>query len=786
MNKKLVTVIIPTRNRRNFLEKSLKSVLNQTYKNIEVIVINDASVDDTLEFLKKQQDLRLKVFSLKKQSGAQVARNKGLAEARGEFISFNDDDDIWKKDKLEKQIKAFDKNIDLVYCQIKRDDKENSFYLPSKKKALRKESLKKTLFLGEHGIGLPSVVIKRSSIKLKNLFDENLPRYQDWELFLRLVKNLNFKYLPEVLVFSKVLKNGITKNEKILLKATKLIFKKHKKEIAKDREVLSNWLFRIGDLYYHKRNYKKARNYFKKAFFSFPLKKYKRAIIKTYMKKDISEFLIKLKEKVLNNKVILLILIFGFILRTIGINQSFWLDEVVQAMTSADTFKNLFLELTGDFHPPFYHIFMWLWAKIFENKEIAMRLPSLILGSLTIVVVYKIGLFLKKELKLKNLKCFPIIAALFMATAPFHIYYSQEARNYAVTCFLASLSILFFLPIFSFQKKDKRQILKYVVLTVVFLYTNYFAVFVVLAQNLAMILKYKSIKSLKSWIFIQTLLLIFFSPVFLLLSKQLTLGRGATSVLPEWEKLVNASFFKALPLTFAKFLIGRITIFNKKLYAFLVGFLFISYSIVFLKGYLKEKTNFFQKQSSVIFIWFFVPLSLAFLTSFFIPNFQPFRLLLILPAFYLILSFGISFFKKKIKIILISLVLFVNLASSFVYLTNPYFKREDWRGLANYLDKQKNIAVVFPSNTSNWPYRYYSTSQNNSLFSTSEGFEQTTKENAEALLTSLEENKIYYIRYLVPMFDPNEIFLKALEENNFEKTREISFNQLLIWEFSKN
>ena len=88
---------------------------------------------------------------------------------------------------------------------------------------------------------------------------------------------------------------------------------------------------------------------------------------------------------------IIIVLVLGFILRLINLNQSLWLDEAVQAITSQGTFLNLFQELRGDFHPPLYHLFMWVWVHFFGNSEIILRLPSVIFGTLTIYIVYLIA-----------------------------------------------------------------------------------------------------------------------------------------------------------------------------------------------------------------------------------------------------------------------------------------------------------------------------------------------------------------------------------------------------------
>ena len=105
MNSK-VSVITASYNCAKFIEESIKSVLNQTYDNLELIIIDDCSTDNTEEIVNEyiKKDSRIKFYRLNNNSGAAVARNKGLDEATGRFIAFLDSDDIWDKQKLEKQI----------------------------------------------------------------------------------------------------------------------------------------------------------------------------------------------------------------------------------------------------------------------------------------------------------------------------------------------------------------------------------------------------------------------------------------------------------------------------------------------------------------------------------------------------------------------------------------------------------------------------------------------------------------------------------------------------------
>ncbi len=94
----LISVIIPTYNRANFLGEAIESVLSQTYKNLEVIIIDDGSTDDTRQLIEKYTDKRI-IYLYQEHGGTSAARNKGIQEAKGEYIAFLDSDDIWLSPK---------------------------------------------------------------------------------------------------------------------------------------------------------------------------------------------------------------------------------------------------------------------------------------------------------------------------------------------------------------------------------------------------------------------------------------------------------------------------------------------------------------------------------------------------------------------------------------------------------------------------------------------------------------------------------------------------------------
>ncbi len=104
-----VSVIIPTYNRANLVSRAIKSVLNQTYQDFEIIVVDDCSEDNTEEIVKSFNDSRIRYIKHKKNKGGSAARNTGIKRARGKYIAFLDDDDEWLPSKLEKQIMLFEK-----------------------------------------------------------------------------------------------------------------------------------------------------------------------------------------------------------------------------------------------------------------------------------------------------------------------------------------------------------------------------------------------------------------------------------------------------------------------------------------------------------------------------------------------------------------------------------------------------------------------------------------------------------------------------------------------------
>ena len=130
-----ISVIIPTFNRGNLIRNSIKSVLNQTYKNLEVIVVDDGSTDNTKDVVDKLEDERIKYIKLEENKGGSNARNIGIQNSIGKYISFQDSDDIYYPDKLEMQFKnIIYKKSNFDFCKIKVIFNESySKYYPNRR-----------------------------------------------------------------------------------------------------------------------------------------------------------------------------------------------------------------------------------------------------------------------------------------------------------------------------------------------------------------------------------------------------------------------------------------------------------------------------------------------------------------------------------------------------------------------------------------------------------------------------------------------------------------------------
>jgi len=199
----LISVVIPTFNRQNTISYCLASVLAQTYKDIEVIVVDDCSMDNTVSIVNSYPDSRVRCLVLEKNSGAQTARNKGILEAKSDWIAFQDSDDEWVPDKLEKQVTVL-ANADyypwsLIYCNAYRFDKARGIKSLRLLPVVEGEDQYATLLQAPAPL-YPTIITSKKALEKIGYLDEQVPSFQEWDTSIRLAKYCRITHLKEPLM----------------------------------------------------------------------------------------------------------------------------------------------------------------------------------------------------------------------------------------------------------------------------------------------------------------------------------------------------------------------------------------------------------------------------------------------------------------------------------------------------------------------------------------------------------------------------------------------------------
>lgn len=197
----MISVIIPTHNRRELLARAVGSVRRQTVKDLEIIVVSDGSSDDTAEYLQSlsREESRLSFYIYEESRGANYARNLGIKKAEGEYLAFLDDDDEWIPEKLELQQRILDSDASagLVYTHIDVVDR-NAVCLWVNRCMVEGDALREALF-GGFIFTTSSVMLRKSVAEKAGLFDESLPAMQDLDMWIRCCQITKVRVVPEVL-----------------------------------------------------------------------------------------------------------------------------------------------------------------------------------------------------------------------------------------------------------------------------------------------------------------------------------------------------------------------------------------------------------------------------------------------------------------------------------------------------------------------------------------------------------------------------------------------------------
>ena len=197
-----MSVVVPTYDRERVLPRALDSALAQTYEDFEVLVVDDGSTDGTAGLVAEYaaRDGRVRYLRQPQNAGVSAARNRGIREARGEFVAFLDSDDEWAPTKLERQVERFREaasEVGLVYCGVETvyEDGGGWTFRPKHRGDVHRALLQKNVVHTGSG-----VVIRRSVTERAGLFDEGIPAAEDYEYWIRIARHVAFDYVAEPLL----------------------------------------------------------------------------------------------------------------------------------------------------------------------------------------------------------------------------------------------------------------------------------------------------------------------------------------------------------------------------------------------------------------------------------------------------------------------------------------------------------------------------------------------------------------------------------------------------------
>ncbi|MCL7945676.1 glycosyltransferase [Marinobacter sp. ATCH36] len=230
----VVSVVTPTYNRARFLPDAVASVLAQTYADLELIVLDDGSVDDTREVLEPfLADRRVRYFYQENQ-GQSHARNHALEQATGDFIAFLDSDDLWTPDKLKKQLAVLNANpdVDIVHGDEAMIDEQG--VVSSLENMKRYSGWITRYLLADNGVSISTALVRRRCFDEMGGFDTSVGVADDYELWLRFSARYRFHYEPGIVASYRVMEYQISSD-------------KHRRFAANER-IINTFLARYGEV----------------------------------------------------------------------------------------------------------------------------------------------------------------------------------------------------------------------------------------------------------------------------------------------------------------------------------------------------------------------------------------------------------------------------------------------------------------------------------------------------------------------------------------------------------
>lgn len=356
--------------------------------------------------------------------------------------------------------------------------------------------------------------------------------------------------------------------------------------------------------------------------------------------------------------ILLGILVIGLVFRLYNLTfQSIWIDESFSIHAALQSLQHVLTLI--DPTPPFHNLLLWGWIKLFGISALAVRSLSVLISMISIYVIYLLG---KRYSQRTGL-----FAAFLLAISPIHVWYAQEARAYALLFLLSMLSMYFYLKFL--DKPDKINILGYIIISTLMMYTHLFGFLILLVQFLHFIFVRKH---WKEWISCMIAIAFLFVPWLLKLPEIISMNFVSFTSLPERSLSIFHEVYNA-------FLFG-------KTWPLIGGVIMLLYAYLFIRHI------FSKRRSPVMILWLFVPVLAVYVFSVFVTPIFLIRYVLIssIPMF-LILAIELARTKRpQLLIMLIAIVLFTVPA---IYVQQNMITKDPWKEISGYLDDAQ-IGVV--------------------------------------------------------------------------------------------
>ncbi len=202
-NSEFVSVVLPTWNRAGTLPRAIRSVLDQTHANLELMVVDDGSTDETPGVVAALAEPRLRYLRFERNRGQAAARNAGIAGCRADLVAFQDSDDVWMPDKLARQLEVLRTGADLagVYCDLRRFEADGQvFVIEAPDVAVGRYFDRRPRLYQTFGLGIQTCLLRKAALVAAAGFREDMKCYEDLELLLRLARRHRLQRVPLPLV----------------------------------------------------------------------------------------------------------------------------------------------------------------------------------------------------------------------------------------------------------------------------------------------------------------------------------------------------------------------------------------------------------------------------------------------------------------------------------------------------------------------------------------------------------------------------------------------------------